>query len=1087
MKSFLTVARRPLLSKMLLVMKVTTFLLLVFSLHVAGRGIGQEKLNLDFKKTEISSILTFIEKETNYRFLYNNQLNGIRQKISLQMADVTIRQALDQLFSRTGLTYQFMENNLIIVKEEERSYKPITGKITDENGAPLNGVSVKVKGSTRGTATDEKGDFSINAENGEVLVFSYVGFESQEYKIGDAATISLALVSVKKDLEALVVIGYGQVKKKDLTGAVISVKSDEIKKVPASNLIESLQGKLPGADITRSNGSAASGVNITIRGNRSITAGNGPLFIVDGVQYNSIQDINPNDIQSLEVLKDASSTAIYGSRGANGVIIVTTKKGTTGKPKVSLNAYYGVASLTDFPRFMNAEEHVAHRRESNRKIALANINPGGNWSSPANDPLIFAPTEMAAISTGNSYDYLDMLFRDGNQQEYQVGVSAGGDKTKVYMSLDYYSEKGIFKWDKLDRYSARMNIDQNLGKILKAGMQLQYTNYNIDLRTSPIDEATKLFPFFPPYDSAGNMIYSPDAARWNPLADEPKDVAVNNTIVSRTLGVTYLELTPFKGFSLRSNLGLVFSSSKQGAFYAPNSLLRRGTSSLAQYIMGTSRNITWENILTYSKQFGDHNLVFTGVTSFLQNNFEQGSAAGQRQVLPSQLFYALQNATEGVVITSSYSKDNLVSFSGRVHYSFLGKYLASFTIRRDGSSKLAEGNKWDVFPSAAIGWRISEEAFLSNSKFISDLKIRTSYGVTGNDAVPPYRTQSALTRIPNAFGENSALGFTFSDTVGNPDLTWEKTKAFNVGIDFGFWNNRVSGTIDYYHTNTYDLLLDRLLPPTSGVSRTLENIGQTRNTGLDIMINVAVIRKQKMSFNAGITFFSNKEEIVDLVNGVNDVGNRWFIGSPVRVLYDYKRVGIWQLGDSTNAAAFNQKPGDIRVEDINGDKKITPDDRAVIGQMVPKWNTGLNLDFRYGQFDANIFLFARYGQMMDYAYLGRFHLPGRENSAALNYWTPENPSNDFPHPRTSSSFDALPYSSTLSYVDASFVKVRSITLGYSLPPSVTSKLRISSLRFYVNGKNLFSFSKVKDYDVERGGSLINPLTKLVTAGVNVEF
>ncbi|WEK33934.1 MAG: TonB-dependent receptor [Candidatus Pseudobacter hemicellulosilyticus] len=1070
-------------------MKITFFLLLA-ALHVSAGGLGQEKLSLRFKQAEIASILQVIEKQSNFRFLYNDQLSGIRQKISLDVKEASIRQALDLIFANSPLTYQFMDNKLIVVKEEPvRERVPITGRITDENGDALSGVSINIKGSSRGTTSDDKGAYSISAEPTDVLIFTSVGFEPQETTVGARTAINITLISVAKNLENIVVIGYGQVRKRDLTGSVLSVKNEEIRKTPASNALESLQGKLAGADIVRNNGSAASGVSITIRGNRSLRADNGPLIIVDGVQYNSIQDISSNDIQSIEVLKDASSTAIYGSRGANGVVIVTTKRGATGKPKISAHSYYGISEVAGYPRFMNSTEYVDWRREANRRIPLAGINPNGNWIDAANDNLLFNSIEQTNINNGVNTDYPDLFLQQGNQQEHHVGVAAGNDQTKGYLSMGYYNEKGIFELDELKRYTARMGLDQQLGKIAKAGMQVQFTYYDVDTRTSPMDEASKISPFSLPRDSAGKVVLSPnnEAARWNPLIDEEPGIALNNTITQRTFAVAYVELNPFKGFSWRSNLGMVFTNLTNGAFYDRNSLLQRGTNALGSYLAGKGRNTNWENIISYNKQVNDHNFTLTGVTTFLQNNYEEAAAQGNKQVLPSQLYYGLANALDGIAIRSGYSKENLVSFAGRINYSMLGKYLASFSIRTDGSSKLGPGNKWSVFPAAALAWRISDEDFLRSSRAISDLKLRVSYGVTGSDAIPPYRTQSVLTRIPNAFGESPLPGFTFSDTIGNADLKWERTKAFNVGIDLGLFNNRVVAQIDVYRTQTTNLLIDRLLPPTSGVSRTFQNIGATRNTGIDIGINVAVIKKTDLSFNAGLNFYANKEEITDLLNGVDDVANKWFIGSPVRVSYDYRKIGIWQLADSTAAKAVKQLPGDIRVADLNGDKAITTEDREVVGQLVPKWNASLSLDFKYKQLDLNVFLFARYGQTIEYAYLNRVHLPGRENGAVVNYWTLENPSNDFPRPRTTSSFVSLPYSTTLQYVDGSFLKIRTITLGYTLPKTFTSRFGVNNLRVYATGRNLVTFSKVDDYDVERGGPLINPMTKLIVWGLSVDL
>jgi len=1093
MKSFLTGLQGPLLSKALLVMKLTTFLLIVFALNVSATGFGQEKLNFRFKKTEIAGILSSIEKATHYRFLYNDQLHSIRQRVNLEVQDASIRQTLDQLLAKTGLVYLLMDNNLIVIKENQlaRPEKPIKGKVTDDGGLPMSGVSVKIKGTERGTTTNDQGVFSLNADDNDVLVFSYVGYEPQELKVGAKTEINMALVSVAKSLENIVVIGYGQVKKRDLTGAVTSVKSDEIKKVPSANVLESLQGKLPGADITRMSGSASSGVNIVIRGNRSLMASNSPLVIVDGIQYNTFQDINPNDIQSLEVLKDASSTAIYGSRGANGVILITTKRGSNGKPKISLNSYYGQSSKSAYPRYMNTEEYRAWRREANRKIDLAGINPTGSWSSPSNDGALFSAEELKNIGNGVNTDYSDLLFDNGSQQEHQVGVSAGSDKTKVYLSLNYFEEKGLLPGDALKRYTGRMNVDQTLGKIAKTGMQMQLTYYDIDARTNPMDEASKVAPWSLPYDSAGNIILSPlnDQARWNPLADLVPGTATNNTLITRTLAATYLELTPFKGFSLRSNLGFVFTDSRQGAFFDINSLSQRGLRTLGFGVASRGRNTNWENILTYNKQAGDHNFTLTGITTYLEIYNEFVQAQGNKQILPSQLFYALQNSTENLSISSGYSKENLISYAGRLNYSYKGKYLASVSVRTDGSSKLGSGNKWDVFPAAAIAWRMSDEPFLNTVDYLSDLKLRLSYGITGSDAITAYRTQSSLTRIPNSFGENQALGFTFSDTIGNPNLQWEKTKALNLGVDFGLFSNRLTSSIDLYQTKTVDLLTIRKLPSSSGVSATFDNVGSTETRGIDVSLNAAIIRKADISLNAGISFFTAKEKITQLVGDIDDPLNEWFIGYPTRVSYDFNKIGIWQLADSALAKLYNQKPGDIRVEDLGKKDTIISalKDRKVVGQLVPKWNAGLNIDFRYKAFDLNVFVFARMGQTMEYMYYSRVHLPGRENGALVNYWTPENASNDFPHPRTSSSFTALPYSSTLAYVDGSFVKIRNITLGYNLPKPFLNKYGISGMRFYVTGKNLFTFSKIDDYDVERGGALNDPMTKLVVAGVNVDF
>src|SRR5688500_696356 len=434
MKSFRTGGKNPLLSNALLVMKITSFLLLVCVLQVSARGFGQDKLSLRYKNAEIAGILINIEKQTNYRFLYNNQLQGIRQKVTVNLENVDIRQALDNLSSQTILTYRFMANGLIVINEaagRQAAEKKVTGKITDPNGAPLSGVTVTIKGSSKATTTNEQGVFTITADDNDVLVFSYVGYESQEIKVGDKTQISLSMASASSSLENVVVIGYGTVKKRDLTGAVVSLKGDEVKKVPAGNVMESVQGKVAGVDITRMSGGAGANVAITVRGNRSIQAQNTPLFIVDGIQYSNFQDINPNDIQSMEVLKDASSTAMYGSRGTNGVVIITTKRGSSGKIRVNANAYYGVSDIAGYPKPMTGPEFADLKRQAARTT--------GKWKSPADDAKVFTSADhLAAVQNGTSTYWPGLILEKGSQQDYGVSVGAGSEKTKMFFSFDYF-------------------------------------------------------------------------------------------------------------------------------------------------------------------------------------------------------------------------------------------------------------------------------------------------------------------------------------------------------------------------------------------------------------------------------------------------------------------------------------------------------------------------------------------------------------------------------------------------------------------------------------------------------------------------
>ncbi|WPQ66530.1 TonB-dependent receptor [Chitinophaga sancti] len=961
----------------------------------------------------------------------------------------------------------------------------IKGKVTDATtGEPLIMVSVQLKGTTTGTQTDASGNFSINVPNPQgVLTFTYMGYEALSRNIDGNTSLNIAMTKDNKQLDEVVVIGYGEVKKRDLTGSVVSVKGAELKKVPTTNVMESVQGKLPGVDITKSSGASGAKINVTVRGNRSIRADNGPLYIVDGVQYQNIQDINSNDIQSMEVLKDASSTAIYGSRGANGVIIITTRKGALGKPKVSLNTYVGNNEVAGYPSMMTGPQYVALKREA--------YHTTGRWNSDADDALIFNAAEVNAIQNNLWTNYADLLIHNGLQQDYQVGVTGGSDKTKVYFSLDYFDEKGLFKLDRTRRYSARLNIDQTISNILKAGMQSQVTYYDQDARRDPLNQANKIVPLNGPYDADGNFVLFPNnGSAINPLADEQPNIYQNNSRVTRTFINAYVELTPLKGLSLRSNLGVTLDNARQGIFAAKNSIDRSTAStSRSQYNTGAQRYLSWENVANYSHQFGQHSIGITGVASLLSDQRDSSFLQGEGQLLPSQLYYALANSVSGIAVRTNYLSSKLISFTGRVNYNYKGKYLLSLTGRSDGSSKLAPGNKWAFFPSAAAAWRISDESFMKGQNVFSDLKLRASYGIAGNDAVSPYSTASYLSKIPFSYDDtNAALAYGIGNQVGNKNLKWELSATADVGLDFSVLNGRIGATIDYYDTHTKDLLLQRTLPSSSGVTTVIQNIGKTRNRGIEIGINTTNISTGKLTWTSNIVFSKNKEEIVSLADAnTNDVANGWFIGYPVKVYYDYQKLGIWQTDEATEAAKYGYKPGNIKVKDINGDGALNTQDRVVLGRQVPTWSGGFNNDIRYANFDLNVYVFARIGQYIYSEYAAKFDPQGLENSAPLDYWTPDHATNAYPRPNSSVSKDGTPFIKTLGYQEGSFVKIRNISLGYTLPAGALKTVHLSSVRVYVTGKNLFTFSKVKDYDPERGGDLSNPLTKMYVAGLNVEF
>lgn len=962
--------------------------------------------------------------------------------------------------------------------------RSIKGIVKDANGEPIVGANVLVKGTSKGTITNLEGRFTLeNVKNEKILVVSFIGYLTKEVPLRNDITIIMQEDS--KSLDEIVVIGYGMVKRRDLTGSVSSVKGGELKAAPAQNPLESIQGKIAGADITRSSGSASSDINITIRGNRSIGANNSPLYIVDGIQTSSIDNINANDIESIDFLKDASSTAIYGWQGANGVVLITTKRGNEGKTKVSFNAYYGISEVSRYPSVMTGPQYVALKREANRTI--------GKWSTEQDDASIFSPLELEAIQNNQWVNYQDLLLHKGNSQDYQISVTSGGKSTKSYLSVDYYREKGILKFDEVKRYTMRANIDHEFNKYISAGAKSQIVFRDESYRRDPLNMANKIIPLGTVYDSEGKFITFPlKGSSVSPLADEQPNMFSNTGKSINVLANAYVEIKPFKGLTLRSNLGTNISFSREGLFEGEYSINRNGSSSLSKYSTKNNTFINWDNVITYTKDIKEHSFTVTALSSYVENVSENSLAQGEGQLIPTQLFYALGNAPDNKSINSGYEKWNVLSFAARINYSYKGRYLLTLTGRTDGASRLAEGNKWAFFPSAAIAWRISDEQFMKSFEFLSNLKLRFSYGVAGNSAIEPYGTQSSLSNMPMSFGENNALGYTFSPLVGNPKTCWELSATTNIGVDLGLWDNRINISADYYDTKTSDLLLPRRLPYSSGVEKVYQNVGKTRNRGFELAINTNNIITRDFTWTSALTFSTNKEEIVSLVtDGVDDIVNGWFIGHPTSVFYDYKKIGIWQTNEAEEAAIYGQQPGDIKVADLNNDKSIdSVKDRMVIaGNNRPKWFGGLNNKFDYKNFDLSFYIFARWGQTIKPSFLGRYDRQSHlSNSASIiNYWTPENPSNDYPRPNANISLASTLYSSTLAYVDGSYLKLKTVTFGYTFPKK---NMPFSNLRLYFTANNLLTWtksSKLKEYDPERGGGESFPMTRNYTFGISADF
>lgn len=994
---------------------------------------------------------------------------------------------------------------------EQQQTKVITGKVFDDTNQPLPGASVIVKGTTIGVITDIDGKFSLKVpENAQTLVVSFVGMNSQELPIGNKTNFTITLAQETIGLEEVVAVGYGTVRKKDLTGSVASVNSSKLAERSTFSAAQAIQGKAAGVVVQQQNSNPGADAKVMIRGNRSLKATNDPLYVVDGVPLVvGLSEISQSDIESIDILKDASATAIYGSRGANGVVLITTKKGKDGKAVVEYNGYYGIQNEAKKLELFNGPEWVDFLREAYRTTGKypavptyamdTQMMPVGQESDPNG---IAYKIKNAYDADGSwhperlvSTDWMKEVMRQGQVTNHEVSVRGGTEKLKVLASATYYDEKGLLKTKDYSRYSARVNFDWDVSDYVKIGGQTQFSHFDRHDGPNVYDGAKNLSPLANVRDANGVLFNRPgnDPQLWNPVLNITDATVLYRK--DRFLGSYYLEVKLPFDVKFRSNFGLDFGPYTNQQFYGSRSSDRQGGLARAQD-SGDSRTMyTWENLLYWNKLIKSHSFGATLMQSVQQEKYETWAINVLNLPYETQLWYNVGSSPTISSVSSGYTKWQLASFMGRFNYSYKDRYLITASARYDGSSRLAEGNKWVLFPSAALAWRISEESFMKGSSLFSNLKLRAGYGITGNSAIDPYKTAGNLAYARYNYGSTNAMAF-YQNEMPNPDLKWEKTKQYNAGIDFGVLKGRISGVIDVYLQNTSDLLMDRQLPQVSGFNSVVYNIGKTRNKGIEITLNTQNIVKKDFSWSTDFIFARNKEEIVELYGGKNDdTGNAWFIGQPLQVYYDYKSQGIWQLGEEAEMAKYGAgtfKAGTIKVADTDGDYKITAADRQIIGTTRPKFTASMSNYFTYKNFDLNFFMNASYGNMLQFDRSLSFN--GRYNCLKVDYWrvteydasgnaVKSNGSNEAPRPNN--GIENPNYRSALNYFNASFLRLSSATLGYNLPKSVVSKMKLSKLRFYTTVQNAFCITKFPGTDPESGQDFNSPMPRTFMFGVNM--
>lgn len=970
----------------------------------------------------------------------------------------------------------------------------ISGKIKDNRGNPIPGASISVKGTTQVVASDANGNFKISAQKGESLVITFVGYVTNTILVANDTQLSIILAEDKdKNLQDVVVIGYGTQKRSDVTGSIVSVPKARLSQLPVTNVLQSIEGAVAGVNVTTTSSVPGSQPSALIRGQNSITANAGPYVVVDGVPLTktggSLNDINPNDIASVEILKDASATAIYGTNGSNGVILVTTKRGTTGKPVIRYNGYVGIDNMAHILEPRSGAEYLQKYADFLKQTNQTQTRPVPNIG------------ELPAYNAGTTIDWVDEATQQGKIQDHNVSISGGSPDVKYFISGDYLDQKGVVKGYQFNRVSLRSNLDVNVTSFLTVGTSLFLTSNNFDGGRANLLFATAMSPYGQEYNANGSYTIfpmSPELLYTNPL------LGLKTTQIGRTTNINgngYAEVKfpgALTGLKFRLNAGYTYFPERSGSYIGRLANDNNGT---ARSVNASTNSYTIENILTYSKDIKKHHFDFTALYSAQERKYNS-TTAGATGFINDEL--GLDNLGAGATQTSGSYRDRygLNSQMGRLFYSYDSRYLFTLTARRDGSSVFgANTTKYGVFPSAAIGWNVINENFMKNVKLISNLKLRLSYGKTGNEAVGVYNTITTEGSSRSPFNGISTIGV-IPNNLGNIMLQWETTKTANIGLDFGILNNRVTGSVEAYQNKTSGLLLNRSLPIITGYSRVLENIGKTTNNGLELTLNTQNIAGKDFRWETMVVFATNKNKIDDLYgDGKDDLGNRWFIGQPINVVYDYKMTGVWQTGEDVSKQDPTAKPGSLKFADLNGDGKITGDDRTILGQTAPKWTGGITNTFHYKNINLSVFIQTAQGITRNNPDLTYGDETGRRNTPAeIGYWTPENQSQTRP---------ALSYNNTLGYgyaSDASYTRIKDVTLSYVFSQHILDKLHLGSLTVYASGRNLHTFTNWVGWDPEQttygrgsGNSGANqqafaadwtnnyPITRTFVLGLNVSL
>ena len=949
----------------------------------------------------------------------------------------------------------------------------VKGVVKDQNGDAVIGATVKVLGSRGGTVTDSKGQYSIEAPSGSILSVSYIGYLTKQIRLRGENTVDIVLMEDNTTLKDIVVIGYGTQRKESVTGSVANVSAEKLMENPSSNITQALQNRIAGVDMQQTNSQPGAEMRIRIRGQRSLTASNDPLIVLDGIPFlGQLSDINPSDIKSLDILKDASATAIYGSRGANGVIMVTTNKGSLDTPaKVTYNGYVNFKTLFNKFPMMEGEKYVQMR-----KLA-------GKYTNGLD--------ERDDVNT----DWQDLFFENGVSHSHDITVSGGTQSGTYSFGGSYNHDEGVIPTQKFDRFTLRANIEQKIGNFVRVGLSSTNT-YNTKEGTQlGVYNALNMSPITDPYNADGSLkrvvhlgsddifVLTKDVIK----ANEEQWRQDTNTLATYN---SLFECPWLQGLKYRVNLGLNYRGTQIGGFTGKgfNSVNEKELSSASMQNQ-TYKNYAVENVLSFDRTFNDkHQLNLVGMFSAEQTRYTQTHMSG-RNVPDYFQYYNIGAATQDVTVNPDWNKywqAGLLSWMGRVMYSYDNRYMISAAVRADASSRLASGHQWHTYPALSLGWNIAREKFMENLNWIDNLKIRVGYGQTANQAIDAYTTLGSLGTTKYNFGPTGYATGYYPNALANKELGWEYSETYNYGLDFSFFNGRLSGTLEYYTMQTKDVLNKVNLPSTGGVSSYTANIGKTENKGFEASLNGIILdKKNGWTWEAGVNISLNRNKLVKLASGEGgrDEGNGWFEGYPIDVLYDYEKVGLWNTDDpdwqyfeimepggnegmiKVNGGRYTeaeQKAGTIpEGKNVGDPRAVGPQDRQIIS-LEPDFVGGFNTRIAYKNIDLNIIgAFQCGGKLISTLYGGSGYLnllTGRRGNADVDYWTPENKGAEFPRPGGIQSGDNQKYASTLGLFDGGYLKIRNITLGYNFSGEWMKKVGISTLRLYAAVQNPFIIS-----------------------------